>query len=481
VSDALVAAVEGLVVARVGGGRVLDGVSLRVGAGEVVAVTGPSGAGKSTLLRALIGAIPAGMAIHGGRVEVCGVDGLSATPATLRELRGERIGFVGQDPGRRLNPRMRVRTLLSELAPRSGRHSVQPLLAELALSPELLRRRPGQLSGGQQRRVAIGRALSRQPALLLLDEPTAGLDGALRTELGELLRTLARNRGMAIVLACHDEELVEAITDRVCALGGSAPAPSPISVPAPGSAIAERGRPVVLRGHQLSAWFGRQLERPVLDGVDLELVAGSALAVAGASGAGKTTLARLLIGLHPKANGSLSLHGQPLHPAARRRDPEQRRRLQLVPQDPLGSLNPRHTIGTTLTRPLARHRRCAPDQRASRVAELFDSVGLPAELADRYPDELSGGQRQRVAIARALATEPDVLICDEVTSALDATTADAIMSLLDSLREQRGLALALISHDLRLLADHTDTMLLLEHGRPIAAGPTTTILGQLRS
>ena len=475
-SSAPVAVVENLVTSWTGGGPGLDGVSLRVCAGELVAVTGPSGAGKSTLLRALAGAVPAGLTVRSGRVEVCGQDMLHAAPSVLRALRRDRIGFVGQDPARRLNPRMRVRTLLSELAREPGPDATRALLAELALSAELLRRRPGQLSGGQQRRVAIGRALSRKPTLLLLDEPTAGLDNLLRTELGELLRTLARERGMAIVLACHDEELVEAIADRVCTVSGAPPAP--LSVPVPAGVVSAPGRSVVLRGQQLSAWFGHRRTVQVLDSVDLELAGGSALAVVGASGAGKTTLARLLVGLHHNAEGSLSLHGQLLHPAARRRDPEQHRRLQLIPQDPLGSLNPRRTIGATLARPLARHDRCPPHRRAVRVAELLGSVGLSAELATRHPGGLSGGQRQRVAIARALAAEPDVLVCDEITSALDVPTANAIMSLLDRLREQRGLALVLISHDLRLVASYTERMLLLEHGRVLAAGPTADVLGQ---
>jgi peptide/nickel transport system ATP-binding protein len=470
--------VEGLVMSWADGGPGLAGVSLWVCAGELVAVTGPSGAGKTTLLRMLAGAVPAGMAVHNGRVEVCGHDMLHATPGMLRALRRDRIGFVGQDPARRLNPRMRVRTLLSELARERAPDATRALLAELALPAELLRRRPGQLSGGQQRRVAIGRALSRQPALLLLDEPTAGLDNLLRNELGELLRTLARDRGMAIVLACHDEELVDAIADRVCTVRGSTLVSLSASVPA--RAVSAPRRSIVLRGQRLSAWFGHRRTVPVLGGVDLELASGSALAVVGASGAGKTTLARLLVGLHHDAEGSLSLHGEPLHLTARRRDPEQRRRLQLVPQDPLGSLNPRRTIGATLARPLALHGRCSPDRRASRVAELLDSVGLPAELADRHPEGLSGGQRQRVAIARALAAEPDVLVCDEITSALDAATANAIMSLLDSLREQRELALVLISHDLRLIASHTNRILLLEHGRTRASGPTAYILEQYR-
>jgi peptide/nickel transport system ATP-binding protein len=214
----------------------------------------------------------------------------------------------------------------------------------------------------------------------------------------------------------------------------------------------------------------------VLSGVEFELEAGDALAVVGPSGAGKTTLGRLVVGLHTRGSGTVRLDGVALHRRAERRSPAQRRRVQLVPQDPLGSLNPRRTVGATLARPLALHARCPAGARPDRVRELLDAVGLPAELAERYPDTLSGGQRQRVAIARALAAEPDVLVCDEITSALDPHTAGDVMALLGDLRARRGLALLLISHDLELVATHTRRVLALEGGRTVAYGPTATVL-----
>jgi peptide/nickel transport system ATP-binding protein len=449
--------VDGLVVADPAGRRVLDGAGLRIDAGQVVALVGPSGAGKTTLLRAVTGGLPSGLRREAGTVHVLGRSLTEASAAEVRELRRRYVAFVGQDPGSRLNPRMRVRQLVGELAVET---SLTAVLAEVHLPADLLGRRPGELSGGQQRRVAVARALARRPRVLLLDEPTAGLDTALRDAMAVLLRDLARRRGLAIALCCHDLDLVERVADRVVSLRprsrARCPAPRrPVPVPGPDVLTAR------VSAHVRSG--------PVLTDVGLAVARGGAVAVVGPSGAGKTTLARALVGLHRRTAGSLVLGGTPLPLALGRRTRDQRRRIQLVPQDPLGALNPSRTVGATLARPLRLHRRRGD------VVDLLGQVGLPASFTGRYPHELSGGQRQRVSIARALAAEPDVLLCDEVTSALDPGTAASVMDLLAALRAERGLGLVVISHDLRLVAAYTDTVVVLEEGRVVRTGPSAAL------
>ncbi|MFJ1708011.1 ABC transporter ATP-binding protein [Kitasatospora sp. NPDC088346] len=212
--------------------------------------------------------------------------------------------------------------------------------------------------------------------------------------------------------------------------------------------------------------------RQVLTGVDLDVHPRTLTAIVGPSGCGKTTLLRTLAGLHPATTGTVTLDGRPLTGTHRSRTREQLRRVQLVPQNPLGALNPARTVGATLTRPLTLHRTAPPDQHPARVAQLLTAVGLPTDHATRHPYELSGGQRQRVSIARALAADPDVLLCDEITSALDAATADGIMALLRELRAARGLAVVLVTHDLNLVAAHAaDTLHLTPGTQPCTPHP----------
>ncbi|MGP4001798.1 ABC transporter ATP-binding protein [Streptomyces sp. 8N706] len=489
--------VAGLTVTAAGGSTLLADGALEAMPGRVLALTGPSGSGKTTLLRAVTGLLPAGTSRTAGTVDVLGLDVLACASSELRELRRHRVAYLGQDPGSGLNPRMRVGRLLAETARDGSRADLLALLDEVRLpaAPELLKRRPRELSGGQQRRVALARAIARRPRVLLLDEPTAGLDSALRDEIADLLRHLAAEHRLAVVLSCHDPDLVGRLADEVVEL---APAGSParrpdlaLPVPVPSAdggrdrgrtGLEETGRadagapvPEGLSARGLTAHLGRRGTQ-VLYGVDLDVPHGASVGVVGASGAGKTTLLRTVVGLQRRSGGSVLMDGVPLPPGIRARSREQRRRVQLVPQDPMGALNPAVKVSDALARPLRLHRRCGREAVPGRVAELLDRVGLEAGHADRYPHELSGGQRQRVSIARALAADPNVLVCDEVTSALDRETADAVMDLLMGLRAAQGLALLLVSHDLRLVAERTGTVLVMHDGHVIESGPTAEVL-----
>ncbi|MFD7234445.1 ABC transporter ATP-binding protein [Streptomyces syringium] len=472
------------------GPQLLARTTLTLRRGRVSALTGPSGSGKTTLLRAVIGDLPGGARITSGTVDVLGHDVFALPADRLRHLRRHRVAYVGQDPGSALNPRMRVRRLVAETAVDPSPRAVLDLLAECRLptGAGLPDRRPGTLSGGQQRRVALARALAREPEVLLLDEPTAGLDTALRDEIADLLCRLAATRNLAVVLACHDPELVERCADDVIDLGTArAPAARP-AVPAPRRPGTERpaadsaaapGSGLAAHGIEVGFTQSRRTHR-ALAGVDFAAAAGTAAGIVGPSGSGKTTLLRVLAGLQRPAAGTLTLDGRPLPATARARDRDRQRRIQLVPQNPLGALNPTRTIGATLARPLRLHRTTPKPGIAGRVTELLHDVGLPADFAGRYPHELSGGQRQRASIARALAAEPDVLLCDEVTSALDPDTATAIMELLTRLRGERGLTLVLVSHELHLVAAYTDTVHILGEGHVTATGPTGELLSANR-
>lgn len=465
------ATVGELTVTAPGPVTVLSDGNLVLRSGRVSAVTGPSGSGKSTLLRAVLGHLPNGGRRQSGTVDVRGTDPFRLAPRDLQRFRRAHLAYVGQDPGAALNPTMRVQAILAELAADRSPASMRALLEQVSLPAHHLRRRPAQLSGGEQRRVAIARALGRRVDILLIDEPLAGLDPALRDGVAALLRSLADDHGLAVAVSGHDTALIAALADEVVDLSGAGASRPSVSTRASGAGGARgSGARPVLSARGLGAAVNRG-RVPIVCDVDLQVERGRATALIGASGAGKSTVARVLVGLHPGGTGKIALDGRPVPLPARHRSLDQRRRVTWVPQDPLSTLNPSRTIGATLARPLARHRIVTPVEFPRRVESLLARVELAPELARRYPHELSGGQRQRVAIARALATEPDVVICDEVTSALDAETSAAIMEMLAGTE----VGMVLITHQLALVERHCSDVVVLHHGAVVESGATAAV------
>ncbi|WP_017579944.1 ABC transporter ATP-binding protein [Nocardiopsis valliformis] len=488
--------VENLSVTDPAGAPVLSGVGLRLSAGERLAVVGESGAGKSTLGLAALGVVRPGLRRAHGSVRVAGEDVFALSERARRRLRRTTTAWLSQDPASALTPTMAVRKLIAEQLGRASRAEVAERLRALDLPDDAAfqDRLPHQLSGGQQRRVALARALAASPRLVVLDEPTAGLDPAaartLVTEVGRLQREL----GFALLAITHDLGLMARECDEVLVLDGGRVAdrgpdalvriradtgaePTPRAfvtdrrepasgqhAPAPGIDGPESGRMdtrPLLRVESLAVGHGAG---DLLRGVDFEVAAGEAVALVGPSGSGKSTLARCLAGLHPPSSGTVALDGRVLAPRARRRTPDQRAHLQLVGQDPLGALHPRRSVRSSISGPARLLRglsRAAADEEA---IALLDLVGLPVGLGDRRPRELSGGQCQRVVLARALAVRPRLLVCDEVTSALDRATAREVTGLIDELRTHRGLAVLHVTHDPDVVRSGCDRVLALSDG-----------------
>ena len=453
-SDNITVAVDKLLLTSESGATVLDEASLGMTSGAITAVTGPSGTGKTMLLWSMLGHLPAGIVKVSGSVTVLGRRPDHLDAEQLRHFRRNDITFVGQDPGAALPPTMRVARLITQMTPRLQHSAAVATLAELGLSGSYLTRRCGQLSGGEQLRVALVRALYRRTPVLLLDEPFAGLDETRRSQVAQLLRRWSTEHAVTIVVTGHNVEFLESFADQVVSVDRTTRSTGATSIR---SRVKVAGAPT-LSARGLSAGIGN---RSVFAGVDLDLNCGVLTALTGESGTGKTTLARVLVGSHSEtrdhhASGSLELESRPLALRGSRRARDTRRRVQLVPQDPLSTLNPMRTVGQAIARPLGLRGVRDRTQRETEVRRLLSDVGLSADYADRSPREISGGQRQRVAIARALAARPAVLVCDEITSALDRPTSHTILELLLRTMDSTPMAVLFITHDLGLVASFCD-------------------------
>ena len=550
------------------GPDIVNDVSFSVPAGEVLGIVGESGSGKTTVALALLGHARRGLSIRSGEVRLDGADLLRLRPAQLRAVRGAKVAYVPQDPAAALNPALRIGTQLAEaLRVHPGivddpASRIAEVMREVSLeaTPEMLRRYPHQLSGGQQQRVSLAMAFSCRPSLIVLDEPTTGLDVSTQRHVLDTVRSLCRSYGVAAVYVSHDLAVVGGLVANVAVMyagkiieigptarlfaepvhpytrGLLAAVPSPeraelltgiegqqprpgrrgagcsfaprcsfavdrcslqvpeevsiggrtvrclraaeigggtASRPAAVARPAASGAPAVLSLRGLSASYG---QAPVLFAVGLDVPAESCVAVVGESGSGKTTLARCIAGMHRNWTGDMTFQGAPLAPGARQRPKDVLKRVQYVFQNPYTSLNPRKTVGQIVGQPLEQFLRLDFKARAERVAAALDDVSLGRNFMSQYPDQLSGGERQRVAIARALVVEPDLLICDEVTSALDVSVQAVIVGLLRRLQRERQLAMIFITHNLALVRNIAQSAVVLCNGAVVESGPVEQIL-----
>jgi peptide/nickel transport system ATP-binding protein len=552
-----------------GGADVISDVSFAVRAGQVLGLVGESGSGKTTVVLALLGHARRGLRISSGQVLLDGIDLLRLSPAGLRAARGVRVAYVPQDPSAALNPALRVGTQLRE-AMRVHRGAIDDpdariveVLREVRLDalPDVLRRYPHQLSGGQQQRVGLAMAFACRPSLIVLDEPTTGLDVSTQRHVLDTIRSLCVAYGVAAVYVSHDlavvgglvSEVAVMYSGRIIEMGPTAQVfggplhpytrgllgavPSPLMAarltgidgqpPRPGwrpagcsfaprcgfatdtcrseqpapvyidsravrclrvtqvrAAVAGAYEALGLRGavtgeapvlslRGVSAGYGR---KEVLSGVDLDVPAESCVAVVGESGSGKTTLARCIVGLHGNWTGDIRFEGAPLAATARDRPRQVLRRVQYVFQNPYTSLNPRKTVGQIVAQPLEQYLRLGYRERSERAAQALADVALGSDFLSRYPDQLSGGERQRVAIARALVVRPDLLICDEVTSALDVSVQAVIVEQLRALQAERRIAMVFITHNLALMRSIAQSVVVLRAGTVVESGPVEQVL-----